>query len=224
MSGGYWLLIIVSTVLGVLSQGFIQRTYARWAQVPVSTGETGEQVSRRMLAQFGATSVGITSVAGRLTDHYDPRDNNLHLSQENRMGGSVASVAVACHEAGHAVQNSIGYVPLQIRSAMVPVTNLASQSWMIAFYAGIMFNMLGVVKIAVVLFAVTLAFQLITLPVEFDASNRALSFIRDSAGLDQQAFEGARKVLFAAALTYVAAALTSSLQFLWMLGQVRDDR
>ncbi len=224
MSGGYLLIVIISTVLGILAQGYIQRTYSQWAQIPVSTGETGEQVSRRMLNQLGASSVGIATVAGRLTDHYDPRDNNLHLSQENRMGGSVASVAVACHEAGHAVQNAIGYKPMQIRAALVPVTNLASQSWMLAFYAGFMFNMLGIVRLAVILFGVTLVFQLVTLPVEFDASARALSFIRGGSGLDETAFEGARKVLFAAALTYVAGALMSSLQFLWMLGQTRDRR
>ena len=218
---GYLLLVIVSTLLGVITQAYINHTYNEWSAVPTSTGETGAEVARRMLDSEGASEVGIASVGGRLTDFYDPRDNKLHLSRENMHGGSVASVAVACHEAGHAVQRARGYVPMRVRTALVPVVNFASQAWMVVFFLGVFANAVGLVRIAIFLFAFSVLFQLVTLPVEFDASRRAVTYVRES-GLDEEAVDGARSVLTAAALTYVAAALTSILQLLWLVGRSRD--
>jgi Zn-dependent membrane protease YugP len=217
----YLLIVIISTILGVLTQAYINHQYKQWSDVPTSTGETGAQVARRMLADEGATEVGITSVGGKLTDYYDPRDNRLHLSRDNLEGGTVASVAVACHEAGHAVQNAQGYAPLRFRNALVPVVNFASQAWLIVFFVGVAANLAGFVNLAILLFAFSVIFQLVTLPVEINASHRAVKYI-ESCGLTPDAAEGARSVLTAAALTYVAAALTSILQLLWLMGRSRD--
>ena len=217
MNPQYFLLVIVSTILGLATQSYIKRTYARWSNVPVNTGETGAEVARRMLASEGAPEVGIASVSGTLTDYY-PRDNKLHLSHDNMAGGSVASVAVACHEAGHAVQNARSYAPMRIRAALVPVVNAASSAWMLVFFMGVALNLVGMVKLAIILFSFSVIFQLVTLPVEFDASRRAVEYI-SSCGLGATAQKGARQVLVAAALTYVAAALVSVLQLLYLLGQ-----
>lgn len=215
---GYWLIIVISLVLGGLTQAYIRRTYARWSAVPTSSGQTGAEVARRMLDMEGAPSVGIGSVAGHLTDYFDPRDNTLHLSPENSDGGSVASVAVACHEAGHAVQTARGYLPGRVRTTLVPIVNFTSNAWGIVLLAGIFLNFLGLMRVAVFLFAFTVLFQLVTLPVEIDASRRAVAFLgKGAGGIDQR---GARQVLTAAALTYVASALVSVIQLLYYMGRI----
>ncbi|MDY2776901.1 MAG: zinc metallopeptidase [Collinsella sp.] len=213
----YLLLVVVSLVLGVLTQGYINSSYRKWSRVP-SDGESGEQVARRMLDANGCSAVGIRHVAGHLTDHYDPRDNNLYLSGDNLSGGSVASVAVACHEAGHAAQRESGYFMMKVRHALVPVVNFSQNAWMLIFLMGVFTNLAGLTTIAIALFAFSVLFQLVTLPVEFDASRRAIAFI-ESSGMGEVNARGARQVLTAAALTYVAAALTSVLQLLYILGR-----
>lgn len=218
---GYWLIVLVSLVLGGITQAYINSTYRRWSKVPASAGATGEEVARRMLNEGGASQVGITHVEGHLTDFYDPRDNMLHLSPENYQGGSVASVAVACHEAGHAVQTAKGYVPGRIRTALVPVVNFTQNTWMIVLLAGMFLGLMGLVRLAVIFFAFSVLFQLVTLPVEIDASRRAVKFLGQSGGaIDKR---GARQVLTAAALTYVAAALISVLQLLYLMGRTDRD-
>ncbi|BCV18875.1 neutral zinc metallopeptidase [Atopobiaceae bacterium P1] len=220
-NGSYFLLVIVSLVLGGLTQWYINSTYRKWSRVPLGTSRTGADVARAMLAANGVDGVGIEPVPGELTDHFDPRDNSLHLSPAYFQGSSVASVAVACHEAGHAVQFDKGYVPGRIRTALVPVVNFASNVWMIVFIIGISMAMSGLINLAIILFAASVLFQLVTLPVEFDASRRALSYI-SQAGFSQEVVTGSRQVLFAAALTYVAAALVSCLQLLYLLGQTNN--
>lgn len=215
----YLLLIVISTVLGLATQSYIKSTYAKWSKVPLDSSATGADVARRMLSDEGVSGVGIEAIGGELTDNFDPRDNVLHLSQGNLHGGSVASAAVACHEAGHAVQHARGYVPVKIRSALVPVVNLASSVWTIVFILGIAMGAMGLVRLAVVLFGFSVLFQIVTLPVEFDASRRAVAYIERS-GLGPQATRGAKKVLTAAALTYVAAALVSVMQLLYYLSKV----
>lgn len=216
----YLLLVIVSTVLGLATQSYIKSTYATWSRVPLGSGFTGADVARRMLSDEGVSGVSIEPIAGELTDNFDPRSNVLHLSQGNLHGGSVASAAVACHEAGHAVQHARGYVFGQIRTALVPVVNFASNAWMIVFFAGVLMGLAGLVRLAVVLFAFSVVFQIVTLPVEFDASRRAVAYIERS-GLGPEAVRGAKKVLTAAALTYVAAALVSILQLLYYLSRTQ---
>ncbi|MGQ5426388.1 zinc metallopeptidase [Thermophilibacter sp. ZX-H3] len=214
---GYYLIALVALVIGGIAQAYIRSTYNKWSKVPANVGGTGADVARRMLADGGAGEVGITRVAGSLTDHYDPRDNRLHLSDDNYRGASVASVAVACHEAGHAIQAAQGFGLYRLRSALVPAVNIAQQGWVLVLVLGVMLNALNLVQLAILLFAVSVVFQLVTLPVEIDASRRAVAYLSlNGAGLDE---EGARKVLTAAALTYVAAALTSIMQLLYLLGR-----
>lgn len=214
-------IILISLVLGIVTQSYIKSAYRKWSKVPASMGATGAQVARRMLDSQGAQDVGITQVAGHLTDYYDPRDNRLHLSEENRTGGSVASVAVACHEAGHAVQTATGYAPIRFRTALVPVVNFAQQAWSILLILGIFLNVSGMTTLAVILFSFSVLFQLVTLPVEINASRRAVDFLRSTGSLVDE--KGARQVLTAAALTYVAAALVSVLQLLYLLSRSQRD-
>ena len=214
---GYYLIALIALIIGGLAQAYIRSTYRRWSQVDAQVSGTGADVARRMLAEGGATGVGITRTPGSLTDHYDPRDNMLHLSDDNYRGASVASVAVACHEAGHAIQAARGFGFYRLRTALVPVVNIAQQGWVIVLVLGIFLNMFGLVKLAIALFAVAVLFQLVTLPVEIDASRRAVAYLSAvGGGLDEK---GARSVLTAAALTYVAAALTSIIQLVYLLGR-----
>ena len=219
----YLVVVLAALVLGTAAQGYIKSTYRKWSQVDAGISGTGADVARQMLADGGANDVGITRVAGSLTDHYDPRDNMLHLSDDNYRGASVASVAVACHEAGHAIQAAQGYGFYRLRSALVPVVSVAENSWILVLLAGVLLNLAGLVQLAIVLFAAAVVFQVVTLPVEIDASRRAVAYLSArGSGLDEK---GARSVLTAAALTYVAAALTSLMQLVYLLGRYggRDD-
>ncbi len=219
----YLVVVLAALVLGTAAQGYIKSTYRKWSQVDAGIPGTGADVARQMLADGGANDVGITRVAGSLTDHYDPRDNMLHLSDDNYRGASVASVAVACHEAGHAIQAAQGYGFYRLRSALVPVVSVAENSWILVLLAGVLLNLAGLVQLAIVLFAAAVVFQVVTLPVEIDASRRAVAYLSArGSGLDEK---GARSVLTAAALTYVAAALTSLMQLVYLLGRYggRDD-
>ena len=220
---GYWSIVLLSTLLGLITQSYIKSQYDKWSRVRISTGETGADVARRMLRDEGATDVGIQQISGHLTDNSDPRTNQLNLSSENLNGGSVASVAVACHEAGHAVQHARGYLPVKIRTALVPLVSFTSSIWMLVFMAGVLLGQSGLQTAAIVLFALSVLFQLVTLPVEIDASRRAVKYIK-GAGLGEQAEGGARSVLIAAALTYVAAALVSVVQLFYYLGLSRRSR
>ena len=213
----YYIIVLVAFVLGAAAQGYIKSTYRKWSQVDAGISGTGADVARRMLASGGADAVGITRVAGSLTDHYDPRDNMLHLSEDNYRGASVASVAVACHEAGHAIQAAKGFGPYRLRTMLVPAVTIAERSWVLVLLAGVFLSIGGFVQLAIVLFAVSVVFQLVTLPVEIDASRRAVAYLSShGSGLDER---GAKAVLTAAALTYVAAALTSVMQLVYLLGR-----
>ena len=217
MDPAYLLVVLVALVLGLGAQAYIRSTYRKWSKVDAGIPGTGAEVARQMLLTGGAPGVGITRVPGSLTDYYDPRDNMLHLSDDNYRGASVASVAVACHEAGHAIQAAQGYGFYRLRTSLVPVVNIAQQGWLIVLLLGVMMNAFGLVQLAIVLFAVSVVFQLVTLPVEIDASRRAVAYLGSfGSGLDEK---GARAVLTAAALTYVAAALASLIQLVYLLGR-----
>ena len=210
MDMGYLLVALVALVIGGAAQAYINSTYRKWSRVPANVPGTGADVARRMLVEGGATGVS-------LTDHYDPRDNRLHLSDDNYRGASVASVAVACHEAGHAIQAARGFSMYRLRTALVPAVNFAQQGWALVLLAGVLLNVAGLVQLAIALFAVAVVFQLVTLPVEIDASRRAVAYLsQNGSGMDER---GARSVLTAAALTYVAAALTSIIQLLYLLSR-----
>jgi len=218
----YWLILIaVSLVLGFGTQGYIKSRYKKWDKIPNSQGLTGAQAARKMLDAHGLTQVSVEMVPGDLTDHYDPKAQKVSLSQRVYNNRSVSALAIASHECGHAVQHAKSYVPATIRGALVPPISLASNVWLIVLILGIFLNYLGLIWLAIALYAVTILFQLVTLPVEFDASHRALAFIKTSGYVVDAESKGAHSVLTAAALTYVAAALISLLQLFYLLGFAR---
>ena len=229
--GGYYgyydksmLLLIPAVLLTIYAQYKVTSTTSRYFNVRADRGYTGEDTARRILDSNGLYDVRIEMVRGRLSDHYDPRTKILRLSQDVYSGRSITSVAVAAHECGHAIQHAYGYAPLNIRSSLVPVVNFASNmSWI--------FIMLGFLtrgvflQIGILLFSASVLFQIVTLPVEFNASSRALSQLTSLGIVDDREVRQSRKVLQAAALTYVAAAVTAILQLLRlvMIANNRDD-
>ncbi|WP_282709916.1 zinc metallopeptidase [Lancefieldella sp. Marseille-Q7238] len=217
----YWVLVLGSLALGGLAQLYIHSMYKKWSRVSSGIQGTGADVARRMLDDEGAKNVGIERIEGNLTDNYDPRSNVLHLSDANFEESSVASIAVACHEAGHAVQTARGFWPARLRSALVPVVNLASAAWIYVFIAGVWFRIAGATQIAILLYAATVLFQIVTLPVEIDASRRGLAYLGTHVPSTFNK-NGARQVLVAAALTYVAAALVSAIQLLYLISNSRS--
>ncbi|HOA05382.1 MAG TPA: zinc metallopeptidase [Candidatus Fermentibacter daniensis] len=220
-----FLLVIGAMILGLIASGAVQRTFTRYSRVGTRLGLTGEQMARRILDNYGLTNVRVERVAGRLTDHYDPRSQTLRLSESVYGSTSVAALGVAAHESGHAVQHAFKYRPVTVRNALVPMANLGSQLLIPAMFAGIMFGELGgtIMLIGAVLYGASVAFHLVTLPVEFDASNRAVSFLQATGGLTTEELGGVKKVLRAAGMTYVAAALASLANMirLIMLGRRR---
>ena len=218
------ILIIPAILLTLYAQYKVSSTTNKFFRIRCSRGYTGEETARRILESNGLYNVRIETVRGRLSDHYDPRSNVLRLSQDVYSGTSITSVAVAAHECGHAIQHAKGYAPLNIRSSLVPVVNFASNmSWI--------FIMLGFItrgpllKIGILLFSASVLFQIVTLPVEFNASSRALTQLTSLGIVDDREVRQSRKVLQAAALTYVAAAVTAILQLLRLIliAQNRDD-
>lgn len=217
------LIILLPAILFTMYAQFkVTSTTNRYFRVNSSRGYTGEQVARKILDSNGLYKVSIEMVRGRLSDHYDPRSNVVRLSQDVYYGTSITSIAVAAHECGHAIQHAKGYAPLNFRSALVPVVNFASNmSWFLIFL-GFMFRG-PLLQIGILLFAVSVLFQIVTLPVEFNASNRAIVQMTNLGIVDGKEAGQSRQVLTAAALTYVAAALTSVLQLLRLLAIANRD-
>jgi len=222
-SSSYFAIIVLSVVLGLVTQGLVNGAFRRWSKVPLATGATGAQVARRMLDEAGLQHVGIEVVGGSLTDHFDPRSNVLRLSQAVYSGATVASAGVAAHEAGHAVQHAQSYAPARIRSALVPAANIGSQAAWVMIPLGLILNFTGLMWAGVLLFACAVLFQVVTLPVEFDASRRALASLSAGTTLPVEQVGGARQVLTAAAMTYLAATLIAVLQLLYFVGIARRD-
>lgn len=215
-------IVVLSLLLGFLTQSYIKRTYAKWSHVPSKTAQTGKEAAQDMLAQNGVDGVAFVHINGELTDNYNPATKVMSLSSDNMSGGSVASIAVACHECGHAVQDAKGYIPGKLRTALVPAVNIAQSAWSVIMLLGFMFSMMSMVYIGIALFAVSVVFQLVTLPVEIDASKRALAYLKSSGHVVDE--RGAREVLTAAALTYVAAALISIVNLLYLLARANNSR
>ena len=214
----YILILIPIMIFATVAQIKVKTAFNRYSKQVSQRSLTGMQAAEEVLRLNGVTGVQIEYVSGNLTDHYDPRTNTIRLSDGVYSSSSIAAVGVAAHEAGHAVQNARSYAPMRIRAALVPVVNAASSAWMLVFFMGVALNLAGMVRLAIILFSFSVIFQLVTLPVEFDASRRAVEYI-SGCGLGATAQKGARQVLVAAALTYVAAALVSVLQLLYLLGQ-----
>jgi Zn-dependent membrane protease YugP len=213
----YLVFLIPPLVFGLVVQGWLKRTFARYSEVPISAGMTGAQVARTILDRNGLSDVPVeVSPGGALSDHYDPRKKALFLSEPVYSPSTVAAAAVAAHETGHALQDSRGYVPLKLRSAMFPAVAIASNSWIWLLIIGTLLGALNLVALALLVYAVAVAFHIVTLPVEFNASRRAAGQLTElgivGVGAEQA---GVKKVLSAAALTYVAGALAALTQLLY---------
>lgn len=211
------LVIIVAMVLGMLASGAVRSAYRRWSGVPNSRGMSGAQMARAILDGYGLAQVGVEVTGGTLSDHYDPRTTTLKLSRDVYGGSSVAAIGIAAHEAGHAVQHAMGYSPLKVRNALVPVANLGSQLLFPLLIGGFVFRMTNLIYIGAAIYAVALLFHLFTLPVEFNASSRAVAWLERTHGFSPTEVGGVRSVLRAASLTYVASALAALGQLLWLL-------
>lgn len=210
-----YILVLIGAVLCLAAQAKVSMTYGKYEKVRSRTGMTGAQAAQRILEMSGIYDVRIERVSGRLTDHYDPTGKVLRLSDATYASGSVAAIGVAAHECGHAVQHHKGYGPLRLRSALVPAANIGSKAGIPLIILGALLGMNQIlIQIGIWVFALAVLFQLVTLPVEFDASKRALAMLDGYGLMDREETAGCRKVLSAAALTYVAAAATAILQLL----------
>ncbi|MBR3182228.1 MAG: zinc metallopeptidase [Eggerthellaceae bacterium] len=212
----YWMLIIVTLAIGMAASGYVNSQLKKYQQVRSSSGLTGREAAERMLAANGVTGV-LVKCGNEGQDHFDPRTNSITLSPSVYNNSTVTAYATACHEVGHACQFAQGYTPLRIRSAIWPVANFASNAWIVVLLIGILLVMNSLIDVAIIMYACVVLFQLVTLPVEFNASSRALKYMQ-GIGLPQSEVAGSTSVLRACALTYVAAALASLLQLVYLLG------
>ncbi len=225
MYGGYYgygffdptmLLVLIGALLSMWASARVKSTFSKYSRVRSMTGMTGAEAARRLLNSQGIFDVAIEAVPGQLTDHYDPRTKTLRLSEPVYQSASVSAIGVAAHECGHAIQDNVGYVPLKLRGAFVPVANLGSQlSWPLILI-GLIIGGMGstMVNIGIWMFVLVVLFQVITLPVELNASRRAVVLLDQMGILHGEEVGQTRKVLGAAALTYVAAVAASILQLL----------
>ena len=221
-----YFLLIIGMLLSMAASARVKSTFAIYSRVRSASGLTGAEAARRILRMAGITDVTVVPISGSLTDHYDPRNKQLALSQDVYDRTSVAAIGVAAHECGHAIQDAQNYVPLNLRSAIVPVANIGSTlSWPL-FLAGLILSIRPLLTLGILLFSFAVLFQLVTLPVEFNASARALKMLESSGMLGTDEVKSAKKVLTAAALTYVAALASSILQLLRLIilagGRDRD--
>lgn len=216
----YWMLIIITLILGLGASAYVNSQLKKYSKVPSSSGITGAMAAERMLRDNGVVGVQVKCGAEG-QDHFDPRTNSISLSPSVYNQSTVTAYATACHEVGHACQFAQGYTPLKVRSAIWPVANFASNAWIFVLLAGIFLYMNQLIDVAIIMYAAVVVFQLITLPVEFNASHRAMDYMK-SIGLPQGEVAGSFSVLRACALTYVAAALASLLQLVYLLG-MRDN-
>lgn len=212
-----YLILIPAILISAWAQFKVSSTFNKYSTVRSINGYTGAQVARILLNDAGLKEVEIQQVPGRLSDHYDPRAKVLRLSSDVYGSTSVASIGVAAHEVGHAIQDKESYSALVFRNAIVPVVNFSSSLSWILFFIGILFSYSTLVTIGIILFSVVVLFQLVTLPVEFNASSRALKILEARGILYDKEVDGARKVLSAAALTYVAATLMAVLQLVRLI-------
>jgi uncharacterized protein len=217
----YWsyILLVPALVLGIYAQARVRSTFNRYSQIPSARGLTGAQGARQLLDSAGLRDVGIEVMGGRLSDHYDPRSRVLTLSPDVGNSNSLAALGVAAHEAGHAMQHAARYAPFRYRSALVPVANLGSNLGFILFFIGLIFFQRNPVmmSIGIVLYSCAVLFTVVTLPVELNASKRAMTELSNRNILVADELTGAKKVLSAAALTYVAAALMAVLQLVRLI-------
>ena len=213
---------VVPLLFGLWAQMKVKRTFAEYSQVAPRNGMSGAEAAAAVLRSSGLPQLSIRPVAGRLTDHYDPRNRTLNLSADVGQASSLAALGVAAHEAGHAIQDAKRYAPMRIRQSLVPAATIGQSLWFLPVILGLVLGLTGLVTVGLVLFAAIVLFQLVTLPVEFDASKRALVALQDQGLLVGDEIGGARAVLNAAALTYVAGFVASLGQLLYFFLISRD--
>ncbi len=211
----YFMFMIPGLLVVLFAQWKMKSTFKKYEQVGTKQGITGAQAARQILDRNGLQHVQVVQVAGHLTDNFDPRTNVVNLSGATYGVATIGAVGVAAHECGHAVQHATGYFPIKVRSAIVPLANLGSRLSIPLILFGFILNVLGLVYVGIALFALAVLFQLVTLPVELDASRRAIQTLNASGMVTQEESVGVRKVLTAAAMTYLAALLSSLLQLLY---------
>ena len=220
----YLILVVPALIIAGIAQINVKKTYNTMAKIANRKRLTGAQAAAMVLSHYGIYNVRIEVGHGKLSDHYDPRSNVIRLSPEVFSGTSIASVGIACHEAGHAAQHAQNYIPIKIRNAILPVANIGSS---VGFYLAIFGYFLGyglLIDIGIILFASVTVFQLVTLPIEFNASRRAISVIDETGMLYAEEIPQAKKVLFAAAMTYVASLLVSVMSLLRLILRTRNRR
>jgi Zn-dependent membrane protease YugP len=213
---------IVPLLFGLWAQMKVKRTFAKYSRVAPRSGLNGAEAAAAVLRSSGLPNLSIRPVAGRLSDHYDPRNRTLNLSADVGQASSLAALGVAAHEAGHAIQDARRYWPMRIRQTLVPVATIGSTLWFIPVFLGLILGLSGLVTVGLVLFAAIVLFQLVTLPVEFDASKRALVALEGQGLLAADEVPGARAVLNAAALTYVAGFVAALGQLIYFFALSRQ--
>lgn len=220
----YLILVVPAIIISLIAQAKVKGTYAEYSSVQNMRRITGAQAAANVLNNYGINNVRIEQTSGTLTDHYDPRTNVIRLSPEVYSGTSVASIGIACHEAGHAAQHAQNYVPIKIRNAILPVANIGSSAGVFIAIIGYFLGFGLLIDIGILLFASVVLFQLVTLPVEFNASSRAMKVISETNMLYENERAGAKKVLTAAAMTYVASLLVSIMSLLRLILRTNRNR
>lgn len=218
-----YLLLIAAFIFSIFTSVNVKSTFRKYNRMPSSRGVSAATIARQILDSNGLYNVQVTRVSGELTDHYDPRTNTVALSAPVYDSISVGAIGVAAHEVGHAIQYAKNYTPIKIRMAILPVAQFGSSAWILFFILGIVFNISLLRGVGIGLFAAIVLFQLITLPVEFNASRRALATIKDQGILFAEEYKGAKKTLTAAAITYVASLAVALLQLLRLIASSRRD-
>jgi uncharacterized protein len=225
--GGYLLVMIVGALISGAAAIWVRRSYSKYSKKMSASGLTGAQTARMILDRNNLSNVRVEPVAGQLTDHYDPRHKAVRLSEGNFRSNSIAAVSVAAHECGHAIQDASGYLPMKLRAGLFPIVNFAGQLWFPLFFLAIIMG-IGTttgqlfIQLAVLAFAGVLAFHVVTLPVEINASTRAYGILTRYGILSRGEADGTKRVLSAAAFTYIAAALTSLLTLIYLLMLSRE--
>lgn len=220
----YLILVVPALIISAVAQWKVKSTYSKMSKIDSRKGITGAEAAIRVLSYYGINNVRIETVRGRLSDHYDPRTNVIRLSPEVYSGRSIAAVGIACHEAGHAAQHAQNYVPIKVRNLILPVVNIGSS---FGFFIAILGYFLGfgiLIDVGIILFASVTVFQLVTLPIEFNASRRALNVITETGMLQDSETVKAKQVLSAAAMTYVAALLVSIMSLLRLILRTKNRR
>jgi Zn-dependent membrane protease YugP len=220
----YFFYMIPAIVIAMWAQFNVKSTFGKYSKMLSNRGITGAQVARQILDRNGLNNVSVQQINGKLNDYYDPQKNEIRLSTDVFNSSSVAAIGVAAHETGHAIQHSVGYSPLKLRNAIIPISKFGSNTAMIVIIGGLIFSWQPLLLAGIILFSTVLLFQLVTLPVEFNASARALTTLDESGILFGDELKGARKVLTAAALTYVAAMLASIMTLLYYLSLLSGMR